>query len=254
MSYPLSNDVSAGQPTAASHYNNLRADSLFLGQSPTDAVPIGAFIQRYVDNIKLEYLATNRLRVPYVTTRPPTLMIGGCMCQAVANVDLPSNSFSGAAATWYIFARRSPGSSAFTLEVNTSNAETTSTRLIGEVNWDGSNLNPGSLKVYTGVLLPNADYDSGWFSVASNTLYTKAHNLGQPPRLFTLFHSAVSAPGSGDELVRVTVVTHSGGIMDVVGTDGTNIYVKTGYDGAYGTSYSTRRYSGAGYYRVQAWR
>ena len=100
MAYPLSSDVSSGQPTAYQHYNNLRADALYLGQAAADVVSLGAFFQRYADNIKIEYLATNRLRVPHVASRPATMMINGLMLQAAANVDLPASSFSGGAATW----------------------------------------------------------------------------------------------------------------------------------------------------------
>ena len=103
MSYPLSSPVTAGQPTAADHYNNLRKDALRLGQADADAVPIGTFFQRFTQALDIEILATNRLRVPYIAINPPTVMIKGYMCQATANVDLPSSQFSGAAATWYIF-------------------------------------------------------------------------------------------------------------------------------------------------------
>ncbi|NPV75317.1 MAG: hypothetical protein HPY59_02975 [Anaerolineae bacterium] len=255
MTYPLSSDVSSGQPTAYQHYNNLRSDALYLGQPAADSVSLGAFLQRYADNIKLEYLDTDRLRVPFVTTRPPTIMIQGAMCQATANVDLPSNSFSGVAATWYVFAKRTPGSSTFTLEVNTSSAETSTTRLIGEVYWDGSHLNPGTIKTYTGGALPSADYDSGWFAVANNQTYTKAHSLGQPPRLVVLLHSSVASPGAANELVQVNVAFDDvSGVNSIIGWEGTNILITTGSNATMGTLLSKRRISAAGYYRIFAWR
>lgn len=255
MPYPLSSDVSSGQPTAHQHYNNLRADALHLGQAAADAVSLGAFFRRYADNIRIEYLASNRLRVPHVTTRPATLMVGGIMLQSAANIDLPAGSFSGGAAVWYIFARRTAGSTAFTLEVNTSNAETANTRLIGEVYWDGVNVNPGTIKTYIGNPLPPADYDSGWFSCSYSTLYTKAHSLGQPPRLVLLTHAAVANPGAGDELFRVSGALTSTSIFeDILSWDGTNIYINTTNSSSYGTCFSYRRYSGSGYYRLQAWR
>ena len=70
MTYPLSTDVSTGQPTAAAHYNALRADALRLGQAEADSVKVAQFLNRYQSGIRLQYLATNRLRVPYVTTSP----------------------------------------------------------------------------------------------------------------------------------------------------------------------------------------
>jgi hypothetical protein len=64
MTYPTSSPVSAGQPTASSHYNTLRADALYLGQLERDSTSLGALLQRYESGLCLEYLAVNRLRVP----------------------------------------------------------------------------------------------------------------------------------------------------------------------------------------------
>ena len=47
MTYPLSFPVTPGQPTAADHYNNLRKDTLTLGQTDADAVNLGAFFKRF---------------------------------------------------------------------------------------------------------------------------------------------------------------------------------------------------------------
>jgi hypothetical protein len=255
MTYPLSSDVSSGQPTAYQHYNNLRGDALYLGQADDNAVPLGDFFQRYADNVKLQYLATNRIRAPHSTTRPATIMVKGVMLQSAANVDLASNAFSGGAAVWYIFAKQTAGSTTFTLEVNTSNAESATNRLIGEVYWDGTNIDSGTIKCYIGDPLPAADYDSGWFSVANGQVYTKAHSLGQAPRLVVILHSNVPAPAAGTELIPVMLL-YDGTITwsTPLGFDTTNIYVQTGLNDSWGTLYGLRRLSGAGYYRLFAWR
>lgn len=253
MSYPLSSDVSAGQPTACQHYNNLRRDALFLGQEAADAAPLGVFLGRYAQNIRLEYLASNRLRVPYATTKPPALMVGGRMLVATANVDLPAGCFSGSAALWYVFARATGGSTAFTLEVNTSPSETANTRLIGEVYWDGSNLVQDSIRSYEVQALPPPDYDSGWFAVAYNNTYTRAHSLGMTPRLVILWHATSATPGAS-EIVRVNVVYNGTSSVDVLGADASNLYLQTANSSAYGVVHCTRRASGSGYYRVFAWR
>ena len=157
MTYPLSSDVTSGQPTAYQHYNNLRSDAIYLGQLPADVVALATFLSRFISNVRIDYLATNRLRVPYSLSVPPTIMINGCMCQAAAHVDLAASSFSGVAATWYIFAKRTAGASTFTIEVNTANAESSTTRLIGEVYWDGTNLVQSSVKTFSVMTLPTAD-------------------------------------------------------------------------------------------------
>ena len=251
--YPASADVSPGQPTASSQYNKLRKDALTLGAAPEDARTLGEFFSRFISGVRLEYLSANRLRVPYITTNPSTVMIGGYMCQAAANVDLPAGSFSGTAATWYIFARRNPGSPTFTLEINTSPVEGTDQRLIGQCYWDGSNVNPSSVSTYSAQGLGLPDYDSGWFAVAYNNTYTKAHNLGQAPRLVVLMHATSSTPNNNDELVLVGTVLTSYGVSNL-GWNATDIIAQGGTNSGYGTCLSLRRYSGAGYWRLQAWR
>lgn len=251
MPYPLSSPVSAGQPTAADHYNHLRSDALHLGQAETDAVDLSVFFKRYAAGIRLERLEPNRLRVPYISSNPPTLMVNGFMLQAQSNVDLASGLISGGAAVWYVFAVRTAGSRTFTLAVNTSSSESPNQRLIGQVYWDGSSL--GAINCYfSNTTLPVADYDSGWFAVTSNTTYTKNHGLGANPRLVVLYHSTDSAGSS--EWVQVTVVANLGTYdAAVLGTTSTSILISTGTSDTCSTVYSNRRGSTGGYYRVFAW-
>lgn len=175
--YPSSLDVSPGQPTSVVQYNRLRADALTLGAAPSDAVALGAFLGSFISGVSITYLAANRLRVGYDARFPPTLMIRGSMCQAVANVDLASGLFSGGAADWYIFANRTTGSSSFTLTVNTSATEGADQRLIGVCRWDGSALDSASIQTYasgqsgskTAVITLQA-----WVTYTSQTSYTAA--------------------------------------------------------------------------------
>lgn len=253
--YPASNEVSAGQATAASQYNNLRKDALTLGAEAADAKTVAAFFGRYTDGIYLVYLPSNRLRIAFVTTRPPSIMINGYMCQASANVDLPAGSFSGSAATWYVFAVRNAGASTFTLEVNTSPTEGLDKRIIGQVYWDGSDLDSTSIITYAISGLGAADYDSGWFAVAYNNNYSKTHNLGQHPRQVILLHATTASPTSTDELVRVTVNYGASDYpADCLGFTAQNIIILTGGHTSMGTVYSRRRGSSAGYFRLQAWK
>jgi hypothetical protein len=146
--YPTSLDVAAGQPTSYQQYNRLRSDALLLGASPYDAVTLGKLLSHFISGIQVTYLATNRLRIFYDPRFPPTVMINGYMCQVDHNVDLSSNSFSGGAADWYIFANHTTGSSAFTISVNTSATEGPDQRLIGICHWDGSALDQTSILTY----------------------------------------------------------------------------------------------------------
>ena len=259
MPYPLSSEVSSGQPTAYQHYNNLLADALYLGVDDLDAVTLGSLLSRYIQNVRLDYLATNRLRVPWSTTTPPIIVINGYMLKATANVDLAASSFSGGAATWYVFAVRSNDLTTFTLSINTSSSEATDTRLIGEVYWDGSNITRTSIKTYHLVSLGKADYDSGWYAVTLNTTYTKAHGLSISPSLVQLLHSAVADPDVGGagtyELVKVNGAYDAGSLYcDLIGWDYTSVFVKTANHASYGCVFSLRRYSSAGYHKILAWK
>jgi len=136
--YPASAVVDATMRTLVSHYNNLRKDALYGGADDTTAKALFSALARYADGVVLSYLATDRLRVAYDALRPPTLMIDGYMCQAAADVDLAASSFSGGAATWYVFANRS--GTTFTLTVNTSLTEAAGQRRIGQLYYDGTNV------------------------------------------------------------------------------------------------------------------
>jgi hypothetical protein len=139
MAYPVSSDVSSGQPTAAAHYNNLRADALRLGQASTDAVNLGDIFARFENNLTLQYLATNKVRVAASATAPVMLVVNGTPLLATAAVDLPGGSVpSGGAAWWYVFAVQTAGSTTFTLSANTTLPEAAGTRRIGRFYWDGA--------------------------------------------------------------------------------------------------------------------
>lgn len=141
MPYPSSSDVSASQPTAAAHYNTLRADALRLGQSAADGLNIGDLLHRHDVNLTLQYLAANRVRVPASTATPVYLVIDGAIVCATANVDLSAGSApSGAAAWWYVFAKRTAGATTFTLDINTSPTPPSLARRIGRFYWDGSKI------------------------------------------------------------------------------------------------------------------
>ena len=76
-------------------------------------------------------------------------------------------------------------------------------------------------------------YDSGWYAVAVNTTYTKAHGLGAVPTTVQVFYSDTS-DGSGD----VASVAHPFGAggsdnASLCEMDATNIKVRTGNNVAY---------------------
>ena len=147
MTYPLSSDVIPGQPTAADHYNNLRADVLRLGHPTADAANLGDVLARYTSNLTIAILGTDRVRVPATTASPVALIIDAAPLLATVNVDLSAGGKpSGAPALWYLFAVRTDGSPVFTLEVNTSAVESAGRRLIGSFYWNGAAIEAPSIR------------------------------------------------------------------------------------------------------------
>ncbi|MDO9546637.1 MAG: hypothetical protein Q7J07_07805 [Pelolinea sp.] len=147
MTYPESSSVSAGDATLASHYNNLRADSVFLGKAPTAAIPLGTLLERYETRLEIEKLTLNTVRVPATAAVPVSLAVRGYLCQAVANVDLlVGGAPAGAAAPYYVFANRADASTTFTLSVSTSSTEGADQRRIGRFYWDGAKIVKDSVR------------------------------------------------------------------------------------------------------------
>jgi len=250
MTYPNSSNVSAGQPTSASHYNNLRKDALYLGQSSNDSKALGDFFAKHAANLSLVYLATNRVRINYSSYNPPSVVIGGCMLVATATIDLAAGAFSGGAATWYIHAVRGAGSTTFTLMVSTTPTDNDTNRPIGSCYWDGSTISSITSWYGTAGGFPAPGYDSGWFAVGASATYTKVHGLGAVPKSYILFHSA-NSDGTGENVI-VTITT-SVSLKNLIGFDATNAYIQTLASSTDATCYSSRRTSNTGYYRLLCW-
>ena len=81
MTYPESSNVSAGDATLASHYNNLRLDALHLGKAAANAVALGTLLERYESRLEIERLDTTKLKITASATAPVSLLIAGYLCQ-----------------------------------------------------------------------------------------------------------------------------------------------------------------------------
>jgi len=160
MSYPLSADVAAGDPTQASHYNNLRADALRLGQLAADGVNLGSLLEFFESKLTIQRLSNNKVRVPGTALLPVDLVIAGVPLRSVVNVDLAAGDVpTGGAQTWYIFANRTAGSTTFTLSINTSNTEGVNQRRIGQFYFDGTNIVKDSIQTELAILISGLLYN-----------------------------------------------------------------------------------------------
>ena len=153
MTYPLSANVSAGDPTLSAHYNNLRSDALHLGQAAADVVTLAALLERYESRLSLERLSTDKVRVPASAAAPVSIVVAGFMLQATANVDLAdAGKPAGAADDYYVFANRVAGSTTFTLSVHTSITEGANQRLLGRFYWNGTAIVKDSVRTEQSIL------------------------------------------------------------------------------------------------------
>lgn len=146
MPYPLSSPINPGDPTLASQYNNLRSDALYLGCSTTDSVTLAKLLESYETNLKLQKLNTAQVVVPASSSAPVSLFIGSYPVQALSSVELPSASAPNGTGTWYVFANRSSGSTAFTLTISTSPTEGSNQRRIGRFYFDGETIVKNSVR------------------------------------------------------------------------------------------------------------
>jgi len=192
MSYPESSDVAAGQPTAVDHYNNLRADALYLGKSSTHSVALGTLLYNYESRLKIELLDTDRVRVPVATNEPAALVIDGYMLRNSSNTDLASGDKpSGAASDFYVFAVRSSGLTTFSLEVNTSPTESSNKRRIGGFYWDGSAIVESTIYTEFGSLIEDLisfvvpHFCNGRLTFTTGTPVTTADVSGATTLYFT---------------------------------------------------------------------
>jgi len=102
----------------------------------------------------------------------------------------------------------------------------------------------------------DADYDSDWFAVAANTVYTKAHSLGvRPSRVKVMYRLAADSTIYFEIACQETHIQTRGA---AIGYDTTNIYLAVGnYANPWG-SYPIDAVDGAdsatGYYRILAWK
>lgn len=196
MEYPLSVILASQTPTYRQQLARMRADAIYLGKvdkgvSDNDALgdaqaaPLGDLLQRYIQNVRLEYLATNKVRVPYDAARPPVLVVNGFMLVAGANVDLASAP-TGGSGQRYVMANRTADSTTFTITVQSSAVEGVDQRLIGEFTWDGANIDQNSIQSYElqGFGLQSGDEPiiKGWAQIDAAGNISSSYNVSSAVR------------------------------------------------------------------------
>lgn len=136
--------------------------------------------------------------------------------------------------------------------MNTTALDNDASRVIGTCYWDGSTVGSIVPLFGTGSAMPNPGYDSGWFAVVFNASYNKTHGLGAVPKMVMLLHATDSAGATENVVVLMGDIT-GGGVKAIIGLDSSTAYITTSTGSTGDTCYSTRRTSGAGYYRLLCW-
>ena len=145
MAYPLSSDVLPGDATAASQYNNLRSDTLYLGQDPADSVNLATLLNQFQSGLHLRRHQTDFTKV-YVLAGA-RIMVDGYLCYNPSHVDLPADQVPvGGAANYYVFAKRAAGSTTFTLVTKAGFVPDANERLIGQFYWTGTEVQKDSVR------------------------------------------------------------------------------------------------------------
>lgn len=155
---PLSEQHTIGAEISKQDLDQMWADLAYLGKVSklTDdndaggdpkAVPLGEFLDQYIQNVRLELKATNDIRVAYSSDRIPRLVIDGYMVAAEANVDW-GTPIVGAPRTLYVFAQRNAVTTTFTLQVDNAPAPGVDQRAIGSFFFDGTNIDEDSIVSY----------------------------------------------------------------------------------------------------------
>ncbi len=157
--YPLfDHPIDVDEITTQQRFNRLFADAVYFGKiekslvdddagGDPQGVAIGIMFSRFIQNVRLEYLATNKIRIPFTVDRPQSIVVNGFPLQGTADIDL-SAAVTGADATRYLFANRTADSTTFTITVSTSAVEGADQRLIGQFEFDGSDIEQDTITSY----------------------------------------------------------------------------------------------------------
>ena len=144
MTFPLSSPVSAGDPTEASQYNNLRKDALYLGSDPAGSGNLLQLLYQSMGEISLTRVSATTIRLSASAAAPCALMIGGIICAVTADrTILLTGTALPAAGRYYVYAvAQSDGT--FILDAADNNVPANG-RMIGTFLWDGTGIIPGTL-------------------------------------------------------------------------------------------------------------
>lgn len=219
--YPQSEEEVVQTPILASEQAKWYADFLYMGGIPADDVALGAMLRTYTKDVILEHLATDKIRIPFTNINPPTLMVNGHMLKAAADVDLAS-SITGGASTRYIFAVRTAAATTFTLRESTSSAEGTDERIIGELEFDGSDIDKSTIISYEaqsyGEQARHPSIVKAWVVFSPAGTITDSHNITSVNKTTTGKYTVTIADDMASANYAISAVVTETGTSDGLAT------------------------------------
>ncbi len=144
MTYPLSSEVSVGDPTEASQYNNLRRDALYLGSGAGESGTLLQLLAQGMGTVRLTRVSASTIGLTASPADPCAVMIGGRICAVTSSLtallSLASLPTAGRYGIWAV--AQTDGT--FTLAAGASGPD--GSRQIGTLLWDGTGVIPGTVR------------------------------------------------------------------------------------------------------------
>ena len=146
MTYPNSNNVAPGDATAASQYNNLRSDAVYLGGTITDSGSLKDRLSRGLGQLKLVKTADTIITLYASTTFPCAVIIDGSISMISTDITITVDPILfPQPKELFIFAKKTANAPGFTLILSDSSTEQTATRLIGRFIWTSTVIVSGTV-------------------------------------------------------------------------------------------------------------
>ncbi len=147
MTYPLSSEVSVGDPTEASQYNNLRLDALYLGNGAGESGTLLQLLAQGMGTVRLTRVSALTIGLTASASDPCAVMIGGRICAVTAGLTVMLSALSLPTAGRYGIWAVSQSNGSFTLSAGSAGPD--GSRQIGTFLWDGSGVIPGTVRNMT---------------------------------------------------------------------------------------------------------
>lgn len=147
MTYPLSSAVSAGDPTEASQYNNLRADALCLGNDPETSGNMLQLLCTAMGCVRLSRTGLTEITLTASESEPCAVVISGKIYSVTESLTLTIPDVDMTLHGRYHIYAQPAADGKFTLAyAYAAGTAPDASRMIGTFLWDGTGIIPGTVR------------------------------------------------------------------------------------------------------------